>query len=46
MKEDIVTEIEKGLLNWFGYVERMNGRLTKQICKASMNGLVDKSTPR
>ncbi|GBP00417.1 hypothetical protein EVAR_972_1 [Eumeta japonica] len=32
LKEDVVTRIEKGMLRWFGHLERMNEyRLTKKI---------------
>jgi hypothetical protein len=39
VKEDVVTEIEKNMLRWFGLVERMDGRrLTKEICEADVGG--------
>ena len=32
LKDDIVTRIEKGMLRWFGHLERMNERrITKEI---------------
>ncbi|CAH0597853.1 unnamed protein product [Chrysodeixis includens] len=47
VKEDIVTRIEKGMLKWFGHVERMNKRrLTKQIYECSVNGVVGRGRPR
>ncbi|XP_060809954.1 uncharacterized protein LOC132904043 [Amyelois transitella] len=47
VKEDVVTGIEKGMLRWFGHVERMNeNRLTKQIYKESVEGKVGVGRPR
>lgn len=47
LKEDVVTKIEKGMLRWFGHVERMDEkRLTKQIWKASVSGGVGRGRPR
>ena len=47
MKEDVVTKIEKGMLRWFGHVERMNEeRWTKQIYEAKVNGNVRRGRPR
>lgn len=31
-KDDVVTGIEKGMLRWFGYVERMNEELLRLTC--------------
>ncbi|CAD0206332.1 unnamed protein product [Chrysodeixis includens] len=45
--KDVVTRIEKGMLKWFGHVERMNERrLTKQIYECSLNGVVGRGRPR
>ncbi|KAI5644163.1 reverse transcriptase (RNA-dependent DNA polymerase) domain-containing protein [Phthorimaea operculella] len=47
IKEDIVTGIEKGMLRWFGHVERMNERrLTKKVYMASVDGNVGRGRPR
>lgn len=47
MKDDVVTLIEKGMLRWFGHVERMDeSRLTSQINRASVNGRVGAGRPR
>ncbi|KAI5640894.1 reverse transcriptase (RNA-dependent DNA polymerase) domain-containing protein [Phthorimaea operculella] len=47
IKEDVVTGIEKGMLRWFGHVERMNERrLTKQVYMASVDGNVGRGRPR
>ncbi|KAI5637059.1 acetyl-CoA carboxylase, central region domain-containing protein [Phthorimaea operculella] len=47
LKEDIVTGIEKGMLRWFGHVERMNEiRLTKKVYMASVDGNVGRGRPR
>lgn len=47
LKEDIVTRIEKGMLRWFGHVERMSdSRMTYEIYKASVNGKVERGRPR
>ncbi|KAJ2951368.1 hypothetical protein O0L34_g13509 [Tuta absoluta] len=47
IKEDIVTGVEKGMLRWFGHVERMNERrLTKQVYMASVDGNVGRGRPR
>ena len=47
VKEDVVTKIEKGMLRWFGHVERMDERrLTKEIYKARVNGNVGRGRPR
>ncbi|GBP89017.1 hypothetical protein EVAR_36611_1 [Eumeta japonica] len=36
-KENVVTRVEKGVLRWFGHLERMNeGGLTKQIYRADV----------
>ncbi|GBP53631.1 hypothetical protein EVAR_38604_1 [Eumeta japonica] len=35
--EDVVTRVEKGLLRWFGHLERMNeSRQAKPICRANV----------
>ncbi|GBP70680.1 hypothetical protein EVAR_88855_1 [Eumeta japonica] len=37
LKEDVVTRVERGMLRWFGHLERMNeSRLTKQIYRANV----------
>ncbi|CAG9133071.1 unnamed protein product [Plutella xylostella] len=37
LKEDVVTRVEKGMLRWFGHVERMNDeRVTKEIYRAKL----------
>ncbi|GBP26899.1 hypothetical protein EVAR_16481_1 [Eumeta japonica] len=37
MKEDLLTRIEKDMLQWFGHLEKMNeSKLTKQMCRANM----------
>ncbi|GBP11929.1 hypothetical protein EVAR_74554_1 [Eumeta japonica] len=37
-KEDVVIRVERGMLRWFGHLERMSdGRLTKQIYRANVN---------
>ncbi|KAG7300726.1 hypothetical protein JYU34_015052 [Plutella xylostella] len=47
VKEDVVTKIEKGMLRWFGHIERMDERrLTKEIYCAEMNGCVGRGRPR
>ncbi|KAI5635653.1 reverse transcriptase (RNA-dependent DNA polymerase) domain-containing protein [Phthorimaea operculella] len=47
IKEDVVTGIEKGMLRWFGHVERMNERrLTKQVYMANVDGNVGRGRPR
>ena len=47
VKEDVVTRIEKGMLSWFGHMERMSERrLTRKIYMADMNGLVARGRPR
>ena len=47
LKEDVVTRIEKGMLRWFGHLERMNERrLTKEIYMSEMNGRVRRGRPR
>ncbi|GBP32435.1 Indole-3-acetaldehyde oxidase [Eumeta japonica] len=36
-KEDGVTRVERGMLRWFGHLERMNkSRLAKQICRGNV----------
>ncbi|KAI5639199.1 reverse transcriptase (RNA-dependent DNA polymerase) domain-containing protein [Phthorimaea operculella] len=47
IKEDVVTGIEKGMLRWFGHVERMNERrLSKQVYMANVDGNVGRGRPR
>lgn len=47
LKEDIVTRIEKGMLRWFGHLERMDeSRLTKGIYRVKVNGRVGRGRPR
>ncbi|KAI8440049.1 hypothetical protein MSG28_001475 [Choristoneura fumiferana] len=45
--EYISSGIEKGMLGWFGHIERINeNRLTRQIYKTSVNGNVGRGRPR
>ncbi|GBP85578.1 hypothetical protein EVAR_64569_1 [Eumeta japonica] len=48
LKEDVVTRVEKGMLRWFGHLERMNeSRLTKQIYRVNVwDGKVGNDRPR
>ncbi|CAH1645106.1 unnamed protein product [Spodoptera littoralis] len=47
LKDDVVTRIEKGMLRWFGHVERMDeSRVTKEVYRADMNGAVGRGRPR
>ncbi|CAG9109123.1 unnamed protein product [Plutella xylostella] len=47
LKEDVVTRVEKGMLRWFGHVERMNDeRVTKEIYRAKVSGRVGRGRPR
>ena len=47
LKEDIMTRIEKGVLRWFGHVERMDDRrLTKKIYKENVSGTAGRGRPR
>ncbi|KAM3959351.1 LOW QUALITY PROTEIN: uncharacterized protein ACR2FA_006652 [Aphomia sociella] len=47
LKEGLVTRIEKGMLRWFGHVERMNDkRLCKRIYTAEVTGRVCRERPR
>lgn len=47
VSENIEVKYDKGMLRWFGHVERMNdGRLTKQIYKAEMEGVRERGRPR
>ena len=47
LKDDVVTKIEKGMLRWFGHVERLNeSRLTKEIHRAKVNGRTGRGRPR
>ncbi|GBP67906.1 hypothetical protein EVAR_38374_1 [Eumeta japonica] len=37
LQEDVVIRVERGILRWFGHLERMNeSRLTKQIYRANV----------
>lgn len=47
MDGDIVTKIEKGMLRWFGHVERMDERrLTKRVYTKRVEGQVGRGRPR
>lgn len=47
LKDDIVTRIEKGMLRWFGHLERMNERrITKEIYCANVEGTNARGRPR
>jgi exonuclease III len=47
LKDDVVTRIERGMLRWFGHVERMSDeRMTKKIWKTGVNGRVGTGRPR
>ncbi|GBP69520.1 hypothetical protein EVAR_88421_1 [Eumeta japonica] len=48
LKEGIVTRVERGMLRWFGHLERINeNRLIKQIYRANVcDGKVGKGRPR
>ncbi|CAG4947225.1 unnamed protein product [Parnassius apollo] len=48
MQDDVMTyRIKKGMLRWFGHVERMNEeRVTKQIYMADVNGRIGKGRPK
>ena len=47
LKADVVTRIEKGMLRWFGHLEIMNeSRLTKEIYRSKMDGVVKRGRPR
>ncbi|GBP41103.1 hypothetical protein EVAR_32556_1 [Eumeta japonica] len=48
LKEDVVTGVQKGMLRWFGHLERINeSTLIKQICSANVSGgKVGKGHPR
>ena len=47
VKENVVTRIDKGMLRWFGHVERMDEtRMTKEIYTASFSGRVGRGRPR
>ena len=47
LNEDVVTKINKGLLRWFGHVERMDeNRLTARIYRATVSGKVSRGRPR
>jgi hypothetical protein len=47
VKEDVVTNIEKNILRWFGHVERMDERrLTKEIYESDVGGNAGRGRPR
>ncbi|XP_049870886.1 uncharacterized protein LOC126370141 [Pectinophora gossypiella] len=47
VKDDIVTRIEKGMLGWFGHVERMkDNRIAKAAYKAKVDGRAGRGRPR
>ncbi|GBP42876.1 Regulator of G-protein signaling 7 [Eumeta japonica] len=48
LKEDVVPGVERGMLRWFGHLEKMNeSRLTEQIYRANMcDEKVGKGRPR
>ncbi|GBP57486.1 hypothetical protein EVAR_36138_1 [Eumeta japonica] len=48
LKEDVVARAERGMLRWFGHLERVNeSRLTKQIYRVNVcDGKVGKGRPR
>ena len=47
LKESIGARMKKGMLRWFGHVERMNtNRLTYQIYKAEVKGKKSRGRPR
>uniref|UniRef100_A0A2H1WZZ7 SFRICE_022573 n=1 Tax=Spodoptera frugiperda TaxID=7108 RepID=A0A2H1WZZ7_SPOFR len=47
LKDDVVTRIERGMLRWFGHVERMDeNRFTKEVYKANMSRTVGRGRPR
>ncbi|GBP60318.1 hypothetical protein EVAR_26730_1 [Eumeta japonica] len=48
LKEEVVTGVERGMLLWFGHLERMKeSGLTKQIYRANVcDGKVCKGCPR
>ncbi|XP_063542355.1 uncharacterized protein LOC134750982 [Cydia strobilella] len=47
LSEDVVTKIEKGMLRWFGHVERMSERrLTKRVYKGEVETGVGRGRPR
>lgn len=47
MNEDVVTSIKKGMLRWFGHLERMDfSRLITETYKANVDEKVGRSRPR
>ncbi|GBP12759.1 hypothetical protein EVAR_6092_1 [Eumeta japonica] len=48
LKEVVVTRVERGMLRWFGHLEKMNdSRLTEQIYRANVcDEKVGKGHPR
>jgi hypothetical protein len=46
VKADVVTKIEKNMLRWFGHVERVDERLTKEIYEADLGGNVGRERPK
>lgn len=47
LKEDVVMKVRKGMLRWFGHIERMSeSRVTKGIYKSKLAGVVPKGRPR
>ena len=47
LKEDVVSKVEKSMLRWFGYVERMSERrLTKEIYMADVSGNAVRGRPK
>ncbi|GBP39596.1 hypothetical protein EVAR_26679_1 [Eumeta japonica] len=48
LKEDVVTRAERGMLRWFGHLERMDeSGLTKQISRTNVcDGKVGKGRPK
>ena len=46
LKDSIVTRVERGMLRWFGHLERMDERrLTKKIYCAKVDGSVGRGRP-
>jgi hypothetical protein len=47
MEEDVVTKIKKGMLRWFGHIERMDSeRLTKKVYMGEVSGKRKCGRPR
>ena len=47
LETDVLGKIRKSTLRWFGHVEQMNeGRLTKQIYNANVDGARSRGRPR